>query len=213
MILADIFVIADDYQYTTHGQINRTSIKMAGGPGWLTVPVRTKGRRGQAIKDIRIDNSYRWREKHRRSIRVSYAHAPYLEKYDDRLAQIFSQKYKYLLDVNLTSIEFAIHALNIDARVKASSELAAEGQADRKLVNMMLQLGCSQYLADASLKRYLNRDVFAEDGLELRFLEPPDFAYHQLFEGHVSNLSIIDLLLNEGPESNNLLSVSVKNHK
>ncbi len=212
-MLADIFVLADDYQYTTHGQINRTRIKMAGGPGWLTVPVRTRGRRGQAIKDIRIDNSYRWREKHRRSIEVSYAHAAYLEKYDDRLAQIFSQEYKYLLDVNLTSIAVAIDALNIDVRIRASSELAVEGRADGKLVNMMLQLGCSRYLADASLKSYLNRNVFAANGLDLRFLEPPDFPYHQLFEGHVSNLSIIDLLLNEGPEGNNLLAASVKNHK
>ena len=49
---ADVFVLADDVQYTKHGFINRNRVRTSQGWQWLTVPVRTRGRGRQRIYDL-----------------------------------------------------------------------------------------------------------------------------------------------------------------
>ena len=76
---ADIFVFFDDVQYTKRDWRNRNIVRHEKGPQWVTVPVITKGLRGQLIKDARIDNSLPWREKHWNLIKHCYSKANHFE--------------------------------------------------------------------------------------------------------------------------------------
>ncbi len=50
----DEFILYDDAQYTARDWRNRNKIKTSRGTEWLTIPVKTKGKRFQAIKDTSI---------------------------------------------------------------------------------------------------------------------------------------------------------------
>jgi hypothetical protein len=72
----DCFVFYDDVQYTSKDWRNRNKIKTPNGEIWLSVPVQTKGRRGQLISEAQIEIGTNWQEKHFRSITNSYSRAP-----------------------------------------------------------------------------------------------------------------------------------------
>ena len=205
MLLADIFVLAADYQYSTHGAINRTQIKTVNGPGWLTVPVLSRKRRGQLIRDVEINTASNWRSKHWKSLEVNYVYSAYFEQFRDELQRIYSRDWKYLLDVNLALFDFVRNTLGIATRLRLSSELGVGGRHCERLFNMMSALGCTGYLAGSELRGYLVPALFEDRGLTLRFLGKSQLCYYQQFGNFAPDLSVVDLLLNEGGGSRALM--------
>ncbi|MFQ5652378.1 MAG: WbqC family protein [bacterium] len=202
---ADVLVIADDFQYITHGSINRSRIKTVRGASWLTVPVRTRGRGSQAINQVRIDEAQNWRKTHWRTLQVNYTYAAYFEQYADQMERLYHKEWHYLVDLNLAFIDFVTSVLNITTRMVRSSELNLAGTGSTKLFNMLTRLQCGTYLADMAWQGYLRPAEFEQQGFELRFFEMDEPAYHQQFSGFISGLSIIDLLFNEGADSRKAL--------
>ena len=74
MMLADVFVILDTVQYSPRHEENRTRVKAAQGPHWLTVPVRQAGRE-QRILDTRVDSTQPWRRKIGHTLAALYSRA------------------------------------------------------------------------------------------------------------------------------------------
>ncbi|MCH9008288.1 WbqC family protein [candidate division KSB1 bacterium] len=202
---ADVFVLADDYQYTTHNFINRTRIKTADGSGWLTVPVLTKGRGSQKANEMCVNHTFNWPQKHLRALEVNYCYAAYFEQYIEDVAALFSRKWRLLVDLNLALIDLFRSALGISTPVSLSSALRLEGKGSTRLLDMLGKTGCGSYLADAELKTYLKRQEFEQNNFVLQFLDFREPAYHQQFGDFTPGLSVADLLFNEGPESRNIL--------
>lgn len=205
MIQADKFVLADDVQYTTHGYTNRVEIKTSHGKKWLTVPVLTRGKGFQKIKDVQIENSQNWRHKHWDTLRLNYRYASYFEHYAEFFEKIYEKKWKYLIDLNMNVIDFVCNKLDISKPIHISSELSLKEGTTERIVEMAKNLGCSHYLSGISGKKYLGEKEFLEAGVVLDYASFVHPEYHQQFEGFVPNLSIIDLLFNEGPNSRKIL--------
>ena len=206
MIRADVFVLADDVQFITNGRINRTRIKNAGGAQWLTVPVRTKGRGLQKIKDVEIVNEMNWRGKHWQTLRVNYTKAPYFEKYADSIGALYQQKWNSVVALNVAGVELVRKQLGIECELVLSSGLNLESTATGRLVEMTRKLGCERYLTLQSGRRFLDESLFAAAGLELVTLDFVHPAYHQQFGAFLSGLSILDLLFNEGDDARQIVS-------
>lgn len=213
MAQADKFVLADDVQYTTHGFINRNYIKTRQGKQWLTVPVITKGRGLQKIKDVRIDTNQNWRQKHWTTIELNYKYAPYFEYYADYFQQIYEKEWEFLVDINIELIEFVREQLNIPCPIQLSSELDLKHGATERIVDMTRKTNCTQYISGASGKNYLDEDQFKEAGIRLIYGEFQHPTYRQQFDDFLPNLSIIDLLFNEGVNAANLIKQSLKNNE
>src|SRR5882757_6777636 len=77
---ADKFVFLDNVVYPDSGFVNRNSIKTPSGPAWLTIPVISKGRRGQLIGEVETDNTRQWEERHLATLRCNYGRAPYFKE-------------------------------------------------------------------------------------------------------------------------------------
>jgi hypothetical protein len=204
MARADKFVLADDVQYTTHGFINRNHIKTVNGKQWLTVPVITKGRGLQKINEVRIDKDQDWQRRHWNSLQTNYKYAPYFDYYADFFERLYQKEWVFLVDLNITLIEFVREALNISCPVILSSELdltyglVESSEATERIVDMVKKTGCAKYLSGESGKKYLNEKLFEDAGIELIYADFAHPKYHQQFGEFVSHLSIIDLLFNEG---------------
>ena len=75
----DEFVLFDDVQYTRRDWRNRNKIKTPDGATWLTIPVETKGKYLQNIRDVKItDNS--WQKKHLKAIQLNYKNSKFFNE-------------------------------------------------------------------------------------------------------------------------------------
>ena len=171
------FEVEDNYQKQTYR--NRCYIYGANGKQLLNIPVSIpKSSKKTKSKDILVENS-NWQKQHYKSFEAAYNHSPFFEFYKDDLQKIFSKKYTYLLDVNLDSFNFIKNALELPIEYKFSKTYEENKPNDFR------------DLADSKKK------------VEISFL-----SYIQMFDqkfGFLKNLSILDLLVMEGPNSINFL--------
>lgn len=76
--------------------------------------VLTKGRFGQRILDVDIDNHRPWRKRHWKSIQQSSARAPFFEMYCDQLAPIFEAEWSKLVDLNAALMKTISRLLSLE---------------------------------------------------------------------------------------------------
>jgi hypothetical protein len=163
---------------------NRCRILGANGTLMLTVPVLRGSFHKTPLRDLKIDNSRRWRELHLRSLTSAYATAPFYEFYFDAISTVISKPFSFLLDLNAEALSIVTDAIGIATETAFTEEYLPEGAFTEDY----------RYLI--SPKKRSPADVYK------------DMPYMQVFAerfGFVAGLSIIDVLLNNGPGTGALL--------
>lgn len=166
--------------YVKQSYRNRCEILSAAGVMSLTVNVVKGGSRIKCpVKEMRIDYSKRWQHQHWISILSAYKRSPYFDHYAPQLEGFFSRRYDFLCDLNIGLLETVLHIGGYDSQrihfsdsyvVPTSNDLDLRGEFDPS-------------------KRFASA----------RHASP----YYQVFNERMpfeANLSIIDLLLTEGPD-------------
>lgn len=204
---SDVFVLLDDVQYDKEGWRNRNRIKTAKGPQWLTVPVLTKGREGQKIYEVEINNGVDWRKKHLEAIRQNYSKAPFFKKYISLFEQAYALKWESLNDLNRWFISSLASLLGIwKVESIGSLTLGIKGDRIERLINLCHYFTADVFYEGAAGINYINEKVFSERGIKVEFQDYQHPVYPQLYGEFVSHLSVIDLLFNCGPESLKILT-------
>jgi len=76
-----------------------------------------------------------------------------------------------------------------------------EGKTTR-LIDLCRQAGATEYVSGPSAKAYMDEGLFEEAGIALRYMNYEGYPeYQQLYPPFEHEVSIIDLILNEGSES------------
>jgi hypothetical protein len=198
----DLFVVLDDIQYNKNGWQNRNKIKGSGGSMTITIPVFNKFQ--QTLDEVVIDNKTNWRKKHWQSLVTCYSKAPYFKEYAPELQKIYEKEWDRLNAVNYEMLKLFLSFLDIKTKLVRSSELDIPGMATERLIHMCKKLGADAYLSGAyAQEAYLDGEAFTKEGIRLDILEWQAPAYDQLFmvNGFIPDLSIVDLLFNEGDRS------------
>ena len=206
MVWADIFVLYDDVQYTKRDWRSRNRIKTASGIQWLTVPVLSKGRRGQLINEVKIDTERQWIKKHVSSIQNAYARAKYFGTYFPDIKQILEASESSLLNLDLNLITYLKETLGIKTKCLLSSSLNIRGTGSEKLLRICRELNIREYLTGDAAMNYLDVDLFRENNIRVHYHHYHHPVYSQLYEAFVPFLSVIDLLFNAGPGSLNIIT-------
>ena len=204
---SDIFVILDEVQFprgTTW--LTRNRFKCDQGPLWMTVPVWKKGLGLQKINKVMICHEGRWAKKHLAGLKNAYAKAPYFMDHLSFVEEMFTRKFEKLIDLNLAVIMYLIRSLHIDTKVIILPEMGIKAGGDRLLIEICRKEGASCFLAQAPAKKYLNRNLFREAGIQLKFFSPPSIVYPQLWGNFIPNLSAFDLIFNCGPKAHDILT-------
>ncbi|WP_299118132.1 WbqC family protein [uncultured Winogradskyella sp.] len=178
-----VFEVCDNYQKQTYR--NRSEIYGANGKLVLSVPVSYTQKLRQQSKDVQISSTDNWQLQHLKSLDSAYRMSPFYEFYIDDLMPIFETQFKYLLDLNLKCFELISEALELNKSYTLSEEFIVPDNSSndyRHLVNA---------------KKHTN----------FQFNK-----YTQVFmdkHGYFPNLSILDLLFNEGPNTLNYLEAQI----
>ena len=204
---ADCLVLLDDVQFPRgRGWVNRNRLKNGDGELWLTVPVLKRGRGLQIIRRVEIQDDKPWRNKHLESIRHNYVNAPYFSDYYPAIENVYQTNHTLLADLNTDLIEFFLGALSIETRLLRQSELGASGTGTELIAEVCDLAGARQLLTFPMVEKHLEMDLLAQRGIEIVYanFRPP--VYPQLWGEFVYNLSTLDLLLNCGSKSRDVLA-------
>jgi len=198
--MADEFVIYDEVQYTKNDWRNRNRIKTSDGAKWLTVPV--KGHISQSISETRVDGS-QWRRKHWRSLLQWYGKAEFFGLYRDVFEGLYlGSDEEFLSRVNRAFIEAICAILGCRARLSDSRDYELEEGKTERIVSLCRCLGARVYLTGPSAKDYLEMEQFAREGINVEWMDYSGYPeYRQLFPPFTHNVSVLDLIFNEGPDA------------
>ena len=161
---------------------NRCLIATTQGVQALTVPVV----RGETslIKDLRISDHGNWRHLHWNALQSAYGESPFFEYYQDDIRPFFTERWERLLDFNEAIRAKICELIDIQPQVSYSKEFTVYG-----------------------LQFTVNQVPDFREAIRPKHPAPdPDFEpkpYYQVYQqkhGFLSNLSILDLLFNMGPE-------------
>src|SRR5690242_13035183 len=111
---SDVFVFLDDVQYEKNWVQNRNKIRTSDGQMWLTIPIRSSF--ATLLKEVKIDNTSNWIEKHRKSIQINYSKAKYFKEFSSLLMPIYEKNFDKLVDINIKIIELLINKLEIKTK-------------------------------------------------------------------------------------------------
>jgi len=202
----DAFVLLDSAQFTKRDWRNRNRIKTAQGLRWLSVPVTTRGRFAQSIRETRVSDRT-WPERHWRRIEAAYRGAGHFCDFGPMLADALREADAATLsEVNLRLLRRVCSWLGIGTPLLPDADLAEGGRASERLLQVCLRLGADTYVSGPRARDYLDVGLLANAGVRVEWFDYGGFPpYPQLHGGFVHEVSIVDLLLNEGPAARRFL--------
>ena len=203
---ADIFVFLDDVQYSRGKWENRNKIRTREDSIWLTVPILNKS--GRLINQVEIDYSKDWLYKHKSAIKLSYEHSPFFDLYWNDIESILNHSHKKLLDLNMELINYFISTLEIKTKTVLSSDLNIDSMGSERLLDICMSLDADTYLSGELGVNYLDTKNFEKENIQIIFEKYLHPTYTQKHPNFISNMSIIDLLFNEGKKSIQILKES-----
>ncbi len=202
---SDVFVVLDDVQFQKNGVQNRNKLRNRQQDYWLTIPVRGGIKDSINTKEI-ADN--RWSKKHLLSIKQSYSKSKYWESYGYEIEEILLNKRRFLHEINHDFLEFFLKTFEIETDVFLSSKINAKGAKSDLVLNICKDLGAKKYLSGIGGKDYLDLRKFENEKIEIEFLDLKAPKYQQYHGDFISDLSMLDMLMNvekEGIINNYLL--------
>jgi hypothetical protein len=196
----DDFIFYDEVQYTKNDWRNRNRIKTAQGGQWLTIAVRQE-RLSQKISETRVSDPA-WAARHWRTLTQAYGRAPYFERYGPALEQLYAADEQLLSAINQRFIRAVCGWLGIRTRLHSAADFAVAGDRTARLVQLVQAVGGTEYVSGPAAAAYLDAEQFAQAGIALTWMSYEGYPeYPQLHGPFEHRVSVLDLLLNTGPEA------------
>ena len=168
-----VFEMEDNFQKQTNR--NRTYIYSPNGIQLLNIPVKHSKQIHQKTIDVKIETDFDWQKQHFKSLEAAYRSSPFFEFFEDVIRPIFEKKHTYLMDLNLETLAIV-----------------------SKCLRMKLEYGTTtEYFHEVDSNVIMDLRRLANGKKDHSQFEP----YTQVFEekqGFLNNLSVLDVLFNEG---------------
>lgn len=177
MVKAHAVVFEMDDNFLKQTYRNRTYIYAANGKLALNIPVIHTQHNRQKYRDVKIFNQTKWQDLHWKSLLSAYRTSPFFEYYEDELQPLFNLKADYILDFNLKCFEAVCDCLQLDLNISKT-------EVYQKNLENTLDF---RYLVNAKKEQQHHFERYTQV-----FGDKHDF---------IENLSILDLLFNEGPNA------------
>ena len=165
------FEVEDNFQKQTNR--NRTYIYSPNGIQLLNIPIKHTKERHQKTKDVRLETAFDWQKQHFKSLEAAYRTSPFFEYFENELTPIFNKKHIFLMDLNFETMEIISKCLRMKFDFNRTTEYFHE------------------------VSNYTDFRPLVNGKKEIMLFE----NYTQVFgekHGFINNLSILDLLFNEG---------------
>lgn len=176
----EVFIEANE-NYVKQSYRSRCYILSSHGPQLLSVPVTEGSRHKIRARQAKIDYSKKWQQVHLRAMVSSYRCSPYFDFYYEIIEKIISADHELLWDLNMKLLEALLKMMKIRKKIRLTEDFEP---------SLNEPYDYRYRLDPAKQTLAVHRE------------------YMQVFKtpaGFVPNLSIVDLIFNQGPDSVNYL--------
>lgn len=206
--LVDNFVFLDNVQFEKRSWQQRNYLKSSNGKIVITVPVKTKNSYHQLIKDVQIDRTSNFANKHKKTIDLLYKKSKFYKLFYNDIFDIIEYEHLYLANLNVALIRTISEFLNLKKKnFFLASEICDEKEnKDLLLSSICKKLNTDIYISPLTSKIYLNNsESFINKNIKIKYFNFNSVKYSQLFGEFLEKMSIVDLLFNTGPAAKDIL--------
>ena len=206
MARADVFVYLDDVQYTKQDWRNRNRLKNSSGSATISVPIVNENLSGLRISQVRISYAQDWQSKMLQQINSWYTKAPYAASILPGLRDILSTRFELLVDLNYETVRFLRDHFKITTPLHLASDIPGKSKdKNLKLIDICKHHGADLLYDGKAAQSFIDLELFAAHGVSVIFQDYVHTPYPQLWGDFQSHLSALDLILNCGPASRDIL--------
>jgi hypothetical protein len=146
--------------------------------------------------------------KHWNSLAGNYARARYFRHYESELKLLYSSIVtNNLSEINRQFVDKINSLLEITTEIIDSRSLDLIGDKNERLIDAVKKLNGTHYISGPAAKSYLDVTAFQKASIQVEWMEYSGYpTYSQLFEPFNHNVTVLDLLFNEGPNAKNFLN-------
>lgn len=203
---SDKFFIEKHEFYQKQSYRNRCNILSSNGVISLSIPIERKGTHKLPIAEIEIDYTSPWISQHKKTLISAYNSSPFFEYYADDIFAILDTKRSSLFQLNTSLLTLLLELLGIGKSIYFTERFISHSE----IISL-----CHTLDNDANLPPY-NDNLHCDfrESLHPKKVSPfietlKKNPYYQLFDNRdfIPNLSVLDLLFNEGPNSISFLKI------
>lgn len=165
----------------------RCTIYGANGPLSLIIPVKRTPTHKCPIESVEVDYSTPWILRHKRAMEAAYMTTPFFEYYKDDIYAILDRKEPSLFALNLSIIELFAELAGIRCDISFTEDYYRSEELQRMEIT--------------DLRERIHPKYRGTSLLEEMQMEKPYFQVFSHKQGFIPNLSMLDLLSNEGPST------------
>ena len=202
-------IFLDDVQFARRSWQQRNKIFKKNSFQYLTVPVKKKGLYHQMLSEVEVQDKNFFKD-HMKLIEQTYCKSKYFEIIYSELLKLkaFIENNNKLISINIEIIRKILEIINIKLDFNQSSDFKLSGKKSYKLINICNHLKQKDLLCNKGAKEYIEKDIdlFKSNKINLFIYNYKPLKYNQHGKDFIPNLSIIDLLFNEGPNCLDFIS-------
>jgi len=205
--MADVLVLFDDMQYTKRDWRNRNIIQTQQGLQWLTIPVIVKGKYLQKIRETKVAD-IEWNKQHWIRIKQSYSKSKYFKNYSDIFEDIYMNfDEKYLSMINYKLIVTINNILGIRTKIRWSDEFNLDcNNQTEQIIGICKECNADIYISGPAAKDYFDEGLAEKSNIQVNWMGYTNYKeYKQLFTPFSHQVTILDLIFNEGPNTKKYL--------
>lgn len=201
MQATDRFVIYDDVNYINRGWINRNRLLINGEPTFITLPLR-QASQNKKICDIDVAPASEWLKKMLRMIEVTYKKAPFFHDVLPVVERVLTYENENLADFLAHHLQVMARFMGIETQFVVTSRSYGNSQlaAQERIIDICRREQTDVYVNAQGGKELYDAASFSDVGIDLRFIAMRPQSYPQRSSGFTPYLSIIDALMEVGPE-------------
>ncbi len=160
---------------------NRCVIPTTNGEQALSIPVERFEQAKCPIRDVRISDHGNWRHIHWNALQSAYGESPFFEYYEDDIRPFFEKKWDFLFDFNYEITQKMCELIDISPTITFTDAYVSEPADD--VIDLREVIRPKHPMSDPN------------------FIPQPYYQVYQQKHGFKANMSILDLLFNEGNEA------------
>lgn len=209
---SDVFVFLDTAQYEKNSYADRNTMKSSNAAVQIKLPVKCL-HHTDSYNDVAVKITDYWVDKTLKTLEYNYKKARYFDQIYEDMSIWLKRSDLSLSEFNSLIITDICKKMHFETTIRFSRELNIDSANIQRIIEICKYFNADTYFSGKGAMDYQNEEIFLKNGIALQYTDFSHPVYHQLWNKFLPNLSIVDLLFNEGYENSSMIIKNSGSHE